>query len=331
MNKTFVFHDEALGDLLLSLPVIKAIRDDSSFVHLCARPDVARLMKTFGYADEISDPGSAFYLPLYGGSVDEKLSVLLNDFSRAVVFTEKGSEQPSDALKNLVPDLGVIFKTPRPPDRLHATDYRIDQALVAGMPVLRRASVHVPHQFTEMAREMIFDSGYRQGTPIIVVHPGSGWSRKNWPVERYIRLLAGPGERHGIFVILLSGPAEERVAPYFHQEFASLKMKIAHFHAKELALVAALLSICRVFIGNDSGIAHLAAAAGAPVLALFGPSDPAVWAPRGRCVKVIAAESTCAPCGDMVRTCGRQACLEDIAVEQVLFAATEMLRDAVSV
>lgn len=104
----------------------------------------------------------------------------------------------------------------------------------------------------------------------ITIHPFSGSRRKNWPIERFERLatlLPAP-------VYWAAGPAEN-----------------ANRYG-DLWSLAQWLAASRLYIGNDSGISHLAAAVGTPVLALFGPTDPRVWAPRGRApVRVVKAET----------------------------------------
>ena len=99
------------------------------------------------------------------------------------------------------------------------------------------------------------------------IHPFSGSARKNWPLERYRALkLEMPVE-------FAAGPEE--------------KLPEAR-RFENLADLASWLASASVYIGNDSGISHLAAAVGTPTLALFGPTRPALWAPRGPHVRMIS-------------------------------------------
>ena len=104
-----------------------------------------------------------------------------------------------------------------------------------------------------------------------VIHPFSGSARKNWPLERYRELARVLEARLPVRWCAGSEEALEDAA------------RIA-----DLYELACWLAGASVYIGNDSGITHLAAAAGAPVVALFGPTDPALWAPRGERVRVVA-------------------------------------------
>jgi hypothetical protein len=106
---------------------------------------------------------------------------------------------------------------------------------------------------------------------LIYIHPFSGSARKNWPLERY-QLLARWLETTGRAVQFLAAP---------HQHLPGARV------VADLGELARLLAGAALYIGNDTGITHLAAASGANTLALFGPTDPAQWSPRGPRVRVL--------------------------------------------
>ena len=125
----------------------------------------------------------------------------------------------------------------------------------------------------------------------VVIQPFSGSARKNWPLERFRELareLAGP-------VRWCAGPEEELDGAV---------------RIDDLYELACWIAGARLYVGNDSGITHLAAAAGAPVVALFGPTDPAIWAPRGERVRIVATARPCEP-------------IENLTLERVLAAVRE--------
>ncbi|MGD0090172.1 MAG: glycosyltransferase family 9 protein, partial [Planctomycetota bacterium] len=125
------------------------------------------------------------------------------------------------------------------------------------------------------------------GAGFVAIHPGSGGRRKCWPAERYAKLavkLAGQG---ALTPLLLFGPADEDT----RREFEARIPPGADWECvaeRPLREVLALLSCARCYVGNDSGITHLAARA-CPTVALFGPTDPRVWAPLGQRVKIVQA------------------------------------------
>ncbi len=102
----------------------------------------------------------------------------------------------------------------------------------------------------------------------VVLHPFSGSARKNWPLDRYrelATLLPGPVE-------WLAGPEEQLVGA---------------LRIEDLGELARWLKGARAYVGNDSGITHLAAAVGVPTVAIFGPTEPKVWCPRGENVRMV--------------------------------------------
>jgi heptosyltransferase III len=147
--------------------------------------------------------------------------------------------------------LPFTFHEALPNPGIHATDFYLGQV---GAPLGVIPSISCP-----VAPENV-----------AVIHPFSGSPRKNWSLEKF-RSLAHGLERH-MPVYWCSGPEDPPLA--------------AAVHITDLYELACWLAKARLYIGNDSGITHLAAAVGTPVLALFGPSDPTVWAPRGAHVRV---------------------------------------------
>jgi heptosyltransferase III len=169
-----------------------------------------------------------------------------------------------------VRELGLPFDfldaLPGPSAKIHAADFFLRQAGGEGLAVPR-----------------IECEGEGRGG-FAVIHPFSGSARKNWPLERFREVAA----RLAMPVRWCAGPEE------------ALDDAVRFDNLYELACWLASAS---VYIGNDSGITHLAAAVGTPVVAVFGPTDPGVWGPRGERVAVV----------------GRRK-LEEITVDQVVEA-----------
>jgi heptosyltransferase-3 len=128
------------------------------------------------------------------------------------------------------------------------------------------------------------------GTPVLALGPTANWAGKVWPAERFVALaralLAGP--LAGARIAVLAGPGEaERAmaAPVL----AALPEAIDLVGRLSLPEAAACLARAALFVGNDSGLMHLAAAAGAPTLGLFGPTPATEYAPAGRCARAVVA------------------------------------------
>lgn len=124
------------------------------------------------------------------------------------------------------------------------------------------------------------------GSRALVVHPGSGSTRKNW---EGMAAVAEAWRGSGGTVVVLYGPADS-------QRTIAIAADVA-LHGEPLDRVAAVLARTDRYLGNDSGISHLAGLVGARGVALFGPSDPRAWAPRGAELRVLAASTPCPACG----------------------------------
>lgn len=182
-----------------------------------------------------------------------------------------GSNQPE--FRARVRKLGLPFEffpaLPSGDGRTHVVDFFLTQAGAPPGTAPRIDATAAPH-----------------GS--IVIHPFSGSARKNWPMMKF-RALA---DRLPKPVAWCAGPHEPLPGA----------VRIENLHE-----LACWLAGARVYVGNDGGITHLAAAVGTPVVAIFGPTDPAIWAPRGERVRVVSGN------------------LENVAVEEVLGAVETLL------
>ena len=137
--------------------------------------------------------------------------------------------------------------------------------------------------FSAIEQEAIHRQG---GQALIALHPGSGSPTKNWPIENWLwlieDLLLDPMHRR---VIVVGGEADDEQIAQVRGRFADGVRYAINWPLRRLAI---LLSSAQ-FVGNDSGISHLAAAAGARCLVLFGPTDPKVWVPQGDNVRLMIA------------------------------------------
>jgi len=125
--------------------------------------------------------------------------------------------------------------------------------------------------------------------PTFTLHPGSGSSRKNWSPESFASVANLARKRMGVQCAFVSGPADAGILEHILPALDEPPAVIARDWS--LGQVAALLHRSSMYLGNDSGISHLAAALGVPGIALFGPTRPEVWAPRGDWIRAVGRPS----------------------------------------
>ena len=167
------------------------------------------------------------------------------------------------------------------------------------------------------------------GKPVALVAPGGGVNpktkmpEKRWPVERYAALIEMLAPDFAI--ALVGGPGDEETGTAVA---GKLKAEVTNLIGRTtLRELYALLTRADLFVGNDSAPMHLAAAAGAPTVAVFGPTDPTVNGPWSERAKVITRETDCAPCyrDGYFPECGDRRCLENVSAAKIYAGVTEFL------
>lgn len=150
--------------------------------------------------------------------------------------------------------------------------------------------------------------------PLLMVAPGSGAREKNWPVENFAEVARWWRKQVGGKVVAIVGPVEEE-----RGGFEPLAESCVIARGLDLAQLAALLSQSQLFLGNDSGVSHLAAAVGARTVALFGPSDERQWAPRGPRVTLLRRQGADFPGGgESSLVPAAHGAIADLAILEVL-------------
>jgi glycosyl transferase family 9 (putative heptosyltransferase) len=211
--------------------------------------------------------------PLPAGDLRDRLAA----FGAALVYSRQAELVTS--LESLIPR--VVAGDPLPPPGRHAGAFyaRVLERLEVAPPDDPEIP---PLQPTPAEADAVGPSRGRLPPDFLALHPGSGSPAKSWPAARFAELaeqLAWPRP-----LLAVGGPADAEV-------LLPLRSREDVVVVDDLAPrpLGALLAGAGLFVGNDSGVTHTAAAWGAPVLALFGPTDPAVWAPEGRRVKTLRA------------------------------------------
>jgi heptosyltransferase III len=264
---SLLYHAGALGDFITALPAFRVWRrlHPGAHITLLGRADYASLAGDPVPFDEVWDAGGASFAPLFspGGMVPPPLRRLFSAFSSALLFS--GASSPLAGNLAAAGTAGIIRQDPFPPGRIPIVDYHLS---------LFPGNALEPADRFPLVRTT--DAPLAAPPRSALLHPGSGGREKNWPMECFAelarRLRAG-----GMPVIWILGPAED-AAPLSGGGV---------WRSAPLAALAASLRRAALYVGNDSGITHLAAASGCSTIALFGASDAVVWAPRGPRVTVM--------------------------------------------
>jgi ADP-heptose:LPS heptosyltransferase len=262
-----------------------------------------------------------------GGSLDFRLSEFFKTFDLIVVFGKDGEGAMIGNLKRVCQGR-ILSISSFPPwnEKIHVTDYLLKQFDQYGI----RATESYPRLYLKKSdRAWASDFWESKGvTPgerskLIILHPGSGSKKKAWPLDRFLSLAVTLQDRLGTRVLVVLGPAE---GPDVREAFETAGLN-APILARGLTLLqlASVMEGCRFFVGNDSGISHMAAALGLPTVAIFGPTDQGVWAPRGEETVVVWRGIHCSPCPqERFFHCKDSECLKVVEVKEVLEGLEEI-------
>jgi len=349
-EKILIIHSGGIGDLLLALPAMRMFRRafPRPTLALLGRPERLSLVAYDLQAQSVHsiDRAGMAYLYAEGGSLPAELSDFFSAFDVVLVFGRSSGSLLAENLKKA--GAGRVILLPSfPPEvsKVHVADYLVDCLKTSGIdgndsfsPLLlpeesmnlTRKNPPSPGEVGVAAtsrgeppfgkgglggfgKHFLSDLGWKERDRIWAIHPGSGSPAKNWSPENFAAVAEGMSRRGKIF--LISGPANDGL-----DEVRKALRKANPLVLENLPLLqlAALLKRSTAYLGNDSGITHLAAVLGLPTVAIFGPTDPATWGPRGSEVRILYERKSCSPCSAEARSGCSRPCLERIEPNRVL-------------
>jgi ADP-heptose:LPS heptosyltransferase len=170
--------------------------------------------------------------------------------------------------------------------------------------------------------------------PYMVVHPGSGRYSvaRRWPLERFGVVIDELAQCCGLITVVVGGPEERELATMLVKGRELVARNLAG--CTDLATLAGLLLQAELFIGNDGGVAQMAASVGTPSVVIFGPSNHRMWGPRHRRSRIVRLDLPCSPCFYRYHElgtpegCATRECLLSLEPARVIEAALELLRES---
>jgi heptosyltransferase-2 len=287
-----VIRGGGLGDFILILPVLAALRHHwpTAEVELLSNPEMGELAKNSRYAESVRSIHDSKVATLFSDHPpDSQRDIVryLKGFDLVISFLHDRNGRLEENIRAFVPQ--TLFVSPPIENQVHAASQFLTSLLVLGihsgnlLPRLESSP-----QARAIARETL-PSLFADPTSFpIAVHPGSGSARKNWSARGFSETILWVKDELGYESVVITGEADTEPRQRLQQELGG----IFPFELSSVPLLrlASILQCCRLLIGNDSGISHLAAALGTPVLALFGPTSPEVWRPLGKRVRILRFE-----------------------------------------
>jgi heptosyltransferase III len=315
--KILILHPGALGDTILAFPAIKLLHNSFPSAQLTLAGNIDHLdFIVPGYVESVQSLSMIPLHRLYSPGILEESDIRYwKSFDRIISWTGAGNADFCRNLKEIIPNACIAAWKPAPEDSCHVAQIFADsiRSIIGNGGELEPVPIVLDKAVCDEGRRWLMDHGWNGRDLMMVIHAGSGGKWKRWPLARFIELarhLVIEGKRK---LVIIEGPAEQGIARQFANEIPDSDLILSE--GADLKLLSGILAHCRTFIGNDSGLSHLAAALGLQCVLLFGPTLPQHWAPLGSNVTILNNTNGCAACavGGSIHSC-----LENISVEMVL-------------
>ena len=288
-----ILHQGALGDLLLSLPALYSLRiyhKNNPWTLVGNTANLVLLHLRF-YAQAIRSHHEKEWAYLFRERplLPERFRLFLQGFERVYIFAHQPPEVLIENLKTsgaFPVDWIPSFPEAKPKESVPAGQQRVLSAW--GVPWVSPEKTLFPTDQDRQAGLQVLDRIGIGGTPGLLpwaIHPGSGGRSKNWPLENFLTLADQLQAQKKWPPFFILGPVEEEVSPQIAETIQARGFPLVRH--LPLNVLAGLLDLSAGYLGNDSGVTHLAAALNLPTFALFGPTDPGLWGSRGEKVVIL--------------------------------------------
>ncbi len=328
-ERTLVVAPNWVGDCVMAEPLFRALAASGRRLAVLAKPALHPLLALFPGVDEAvaknADRESTI-AAVRAADCNESV-VLPNSFAAAWLVAKAGIARRYGYRSDLRgPLLSPAVARPRG-SRPQIEDYReLLVAMAVPPPDSWVPRLELPPSLLARGRERIARAKLELGgAPLVGLAPGAEWGpSKRWPMRSFADLATALRRRvPGVRALILVGPQEVWLGVRVYEESGKIHPVVGP--DLDLAGLAAVVAHLDLFVSNDSGPMHLAAALGVPCLALFGPTDPRRTAPAGDGHQVLSRHLWCSPC--FRRRCPLlyHGCLRGIGVDEVAAAAERLL------
>jgi predicted lipopolysaccharide heptosyltransferase III len=315
-----------LGDVLLSTPVLESLKKNlaGAAITMVVNSGTEEVLRHNPYLDEVCVvPRVKTWRNLVDcirrlRSRHFDLALELTDGDRAALLTFFSGAPYRVGFNGGRRWRGICFHQAVQADRsaMHAVDYHLRIVETIGcVPDHHGPRLYPSAQDRFAAERILRDNGLSPESPFLLLHPGARWWFKSWPLDRFVELARRVHEAFGYAVVVAGGSQDIDAAGAIVSGCGVWAKSVAG--QTTVLQLAELARRALLFVGNDAGPMHMAAAMGTPVVALFGPTNPRVWGPWGRGHEVIWKSTDCAPCWRADCRRGELNCMRQITLTEV--------------
>jgi heptosyltransferase-2 len=331
-KRILIVRTDRIGDVLLSTPVIKALRDSypNAYMAMIVSPYAKDIVEGNPYLDEViiydkdGKHKSWVRSMKFARNLKKKkfdLTIILHPTNRVhlVTFFARIPKRVGYDRK-----LGFLLtdkiRHTKQLGEKHELEYALDLVRYLGIePKDKSLFMPIKPESEKWVEELFQQEGIEKTDKLLVIHPGASCPSKIWPSERFAEVADRLMEKYGFKVLLIAGPKDIKIAQEVIKKMRHPAVNLAG--KTSVSQLATILKKCQLFISNDSGPVHIASAVGIPVISIFGRNQkglsPLRWGPLGRKDRVLHKEVGCIEC--LAHNCVKEfACLKAISVEEVL-------------
>lgn len=324
----------SLGDLVLETPAIAAVHEwrPDLQISLLAEPRFAAVYEGNPAVFEVIPSGEFFdtarelrrrHFSIAYNQHGGPRSALLSAASGADARVCWKGFQFSFLYNVQVPDAREFYETPI----VHAVEHRISQFYATGLPrgPIPRAQVFAQPDAIESVRKLLADNGMRNGAEYAVLQPGARLQSMRWPADKFAAVAAWLRDRFGLASVVNLGPGDAEIWDDVHRGMHGCVLLPKPLDIRELI---GLIADARIFVGNDSGPAHIAPGVGRPAVVIYSSTNPAQWHPWKSPHRVVHTDAVFNPRrGDKSLAEAESRPINSITFEQVRDACEQLLSE----
>jgi lipopolysaccharide heptosyltransferase I len=329
----------SLGDVLLATPAVRSLKRGfpEASISWLAEGSVVSLLKHQDFVDQVIEfPRGTLSRAVKGGKLLSSVSILSSFFTHlremeydfvcdfhgimksAILTCTARTDRRIGFDRTLAKEGSWLFygeKVTVPDNRMHKVDRNMLFAQYLGLESIVQCGFT-----TSVESDQYIDSwlGSIKGeSPLFAINPfcSKGSEFKRWDLENYGQLITRIVQEIGATMVILWGPGEQDQAKALQKMAGNLAVLAC---PTTVSQALSLMKKTDLYVGGDTGLMHMAALSGTPVVAIFGPTDHLVNGPYGTCHIIVRKEQQCSPCRD--KECPRKDCIKSITVDDVLNA-----------
>lgn len=337
--RILITRTDRIGDVMLSTPVIKAVRDryPNAYIAFCVEPHAVEIVDNNPYLSEVIVYDKKGKHKSIFGIIKFIFEIRKKKFDLAIILHPTNRMNLTAFLAGIPKRVGydrklgflLTDKMPHTKQKgeKHEMEYTLDVIRHIGITPTDKRLYMSLHKDTERKVEEIFEAyNIHRKSRIVAVFPGASCPSKRWPPENFSEIIDILNRNYGAKVLILGAENDRKTN---EEVFKNIKTKALDLTGKTgISVLAGILSKSHLFISNDSGPVHIAVSVGTPVIAIFGRNDaglsPKRWGPLGESDVVFHKDVGCKVC--LAHNCDKGfKCLKAITVDEVMDAAQKFL------